>query len=685
MRQATKEVPRWKQKKAPAPGPVINLSGRQAKALARQWGGALAALPAAPGNVTQAPAARLAARSGAYRYRKHLVPFIWLVLVIGPALIAHQVHVRMLAAVAAAVAGAAVLVLLTRHLNDFARGCSAVLATLAALWLPVLTAFGWTVPWPGLLVLSWLPVAVPWLHRYRWRPGKPEDAPQHDTDVAVWTRLAAKNKWSGHLGARTELPGGGRQYPIILDGAETHIGQVMAEPRKIAAAWGKPITQAYAEPALTGVESRGRLTILPRNTLEAPREWDGSGIDPATGMLTIGRFPDGSPIRIQFFTRRNGVVHSLIAGTTGAGKSYLLSLILCGAAVSPVPVIPIVLDPQEGQSLPEWRRHVLYASGPDECMRYLRGIHAGMLGRSAFLSRLQWTDEDGDERDGCDFYDHEITGLPLILPILDEAPALLTHPKYGAEATYLVADNGKRGRKAGVAEVLAAGVPSLKELGGDQALRDMLAGGNVVGLRTANRVTQGMIGLAADPAHLPKFFASGEKTHGVCYVSGPDNCQAPGRLDIVRKPGKVAAAAVIPPLDTPFAEAMARFLPEAQGKLEDVAAAYQQVAGSPMPLSVVAGDDDVPEGRTASDAIVAVLADAGRDLDRGEIIKRCKRVAEEWGREKPFGVRAIQNALNALVTEGRLDKPRAGSYVLTRPNLTVLAGTAASVTTASQG
>ena len=103
-----------------------------------------------------------------------------------------------------------------------------------------------------------------WVRHYAWRPPDTpsrQDGPDTRSDEAIWERLAKRRKWSGALGPLEQIPGG-RKYPIHLDGAETHIGQVIAEPRALAAAWDKPQTEAYAEPDPSGVESRGYLTIL---------------------------------------------------------------------------------------------------------------------------------------------------------------------------------------------------------------------------------------------------------------------------------------------------------------------------------------------------------------------------------------------------------------------------------------
>ena len=148
--------------------------------------------------------------------------------------------------------------------------------------MPALAIGGFGAPAPALLALTWIICAGIWWKHYAIRPAEPQEEPAEDptADEARWERLAARNRWSGHLGKREDIHGG-RKYEILLDGAETHIGDVLGKPRAIAAAWDRAMTEAYAEPHGTGVESRGTLTLLSRGTLEQVREWDGSGISDA--------------------------------------------------------------------------------------------------------------------------------------------------------------------------------------------------------------------------------------------------------------------------------------------------------------------------------------------------------------------------------------------------------------------
>ena len=78
------------------------------------------------------------------------------------------------------------------------------------------------------------------------------------------------------------------------------------------------------------------------------------------------------------------------------------------------------------------------------------------------------------------FFDHQLTGWPLVAIIADEIHKLLSgqgkeEAKRAARAVAMVKDIGKLGRKTGTAMWLVTQVPSLEELS-SQTLRSMLTG-----------------------------------------------------------------------------------------------------------------------------------------------------------------------------------------------------------------
>ena len=167
-----------------------------------------------------------------------------------------------------------------------------------------------------------------------------------------------------------------------------------------------------------------------------------------------------------------------------------------------------------------------------------------------------------------------------------------------------------------------------------------------------------MLGLSVDPSSLPPYFPSGEPTQGLGYVVSVDGRQAPFRSDLV--PRRMRRQPVeVPALEPEFLEAMDRAM-----------------RGVPLPKGPAVQPepvDDSPEGRRCADAVWQVLADSGQPMERGEIIRWVSELATTgWGREKPFAIRSVTNALAALAEGdgGRvITKVRDGVYQVTDTQL----------------
>jgi hypothetical protein len=297
-------------------------------------------------------------------------------------------------------------------------------------------------------------------------------------------------------------------------------------------------------------------------------------------------------------------------------------------------------------------------------MLYLRAFEAGMMARSDYLADFAWTDEDGYERPGMDFYDPRLSGLPLIFMVFDEAHLVLADPRYGEEAKRIVGNLVKLNRKAGGHLMLVSHTLLLTQLG-DMTLRAMVIGGNAVALRTGESLSGGMIGLEADPKLLPRTFADGSETHGLGYIVGPDSRpDSPMRVRLVRNPRKVAVEAHVAEMDAVFGTAFRRVLDQAAPKPSRPAAA--------TPIAAVPPAEDESAGRSAADAALTVLTGAGCELTKGEIIVRCsKLVTETWQppRKAAFQARTLTDALNKLMALDQVDRTAHGSYVTRKPSL----------------
>jgi DNA segregation ATPase FtsK/SpoIIIE, S-DNA-T family len=663
------------------------MAGHQAELLARQ---ALAAqlagqLPGQfpgqqlviPGQLPAAPP-RLTVPRPAWRFRKHAQPFAWLALLLAGGAALHAAPSAWLWSVLAGlvVPGAMWLAAQRRHdderyvLSGWTRRFVMAQAAATGVWLPLLGIFG-VRAWAAWVLLAGLPFLGLWVRHYRWRPdtaGKAEEAPPApEQDRQTWAELAAEHKWRAELGPREDLPGGGRRYPVQCDGIKTTIDNVLGAPAKVSGAWHKPMTEAYAERDPSQITSKGFLTILGGSSLTAGRTWDGQGMDPATGTVCTGRFADGRDALEKWYEPRYGCYHTLVSGTSGSGKSSKLDLEVF-IALATGWFVPVILDPQEGQSLPFWRERCIYASGAGQVERRLHGLYEGFMDRSGYLGTLRWTDQTPAgpvDMPGMPFFDYAMTGLPMVLIILDEAHLVLKDgSKYQRQITAYVVEMARLIRKAGGKMVLATQLPGLKELGGEQALRDMLRGGTVWSGRTANSVASGMLGLTKDPSLIPRRFPDGRPTAGLGYLDGFDaRPDTPMRVDL---PGPQAYAGPppVPRLDDRFLEVMDRAMRESVSPTSGVAPVTASPA-SQAPASGLArlrlirsepaapAEPAEPEGQRCEDAVWMVLTEAGGPVERGEIISRAGGIAEQWGRDKCWSIRQIGQVLRDM-TDGKV-------------------------------
>jgi hypothetical protein len=472
-----------------------------------------------------------------FRFRRHVIPLAW------PLMMAAGL-VPGLGWKASLIFGAAVLlvtVVLTRHRSAWTRRQLQGGAAWAAHWMAVLSAagLGW---WAVIGLAGW---AVPygfWLHKHAWHPPDPDAPP--DSILERWESLAERKRWMARLGPAEQI-GTGVRYPITCNGAFTEIAEIVGANRSIAATFDKAVTECYAERDPSGIESRGRLTLLTRGTLEQVREWDGLGYD-ASGFARLGRFPDGMDFHGRAFQpgKGGGARHYLVAGADGTGKTGDMNLLLSKAAMTKW-IAPVILDPQMGQALPAWREFVPYACGVDECLAFLHGLHAGMFSRSDFLGTLVWTDRKGRQRRGLDHFDAQACGRPMVQVFVDEAPVLLAIKG----VPELILDMGKLGRKVGFGLVLAVQVPSVKEMQAGE-LRSILNGGTVICHRTGDKVSSGMLNLDAQPNLLPRYFPDKSSTVGLGYgASVEDRPDVVMRTDHVEDPYEVAETAAITALD----------------------------------------------------------------------------------------------------------------------------------------
>jgi hypothetical protein len=588
-----------------------------------------------------------ASRRLSWRYRTQLAPLMILAAmwVVGTA--AHSAThpvptVLFLGAVVSGLLWRAVRRRLDRPAERrYALACGAA----AFGWLLAAAAYGTGRPMPALLWLGGCALAMPWWWHHRIR-GVP----------ATGTRL--EEMWAERVAAAGRaLPGSslldvrgvrnGVAATIALPPGERSTEHAVTATPLITSAFEKPIGSVLIEQTPDGIASRARLLVLERNPLHAVQPWTGPSLDRTTGVAPVGVYADGGTALFRFWTPESGASHTVVAGTTGSGKSRFLDELLAEASHSGL-LLPWLIDPQHGQSLPRWIDHVDWAAlGTEQGLRALAAAQRIMHARSRHLARVEWTDERGRTMRGRPGFD-PTPEMPLLLIVLEEAHELLKL----ARAVTIVEAIGKMGRKTGIGVVLVTQLPSVAELGGSMTIRSMLTSGNVVVFRTADRVTSNMAfsgALPVDPSALPREFPGGQPSSGLGYLLGPSARTVPMRAYYVEDPYHWASTAPRLPLDELSVQAAGEDYPRRHEVEPDTDDAEDAPPPAPAPAP-----GPRPSG-TAADAVLAVLADAG-ETARAALITATG-----------YSPRAITDALAALTESGRIVKTGHGRYALAPP------------------
>ncbi|MFI7278560.1 hypothetical protein [Streptomyces sp. NPDC049879] len=242
-----------------------------------------------------------------------------------------------------------------------------------------------------------------------------------------------------------------------------------------------------SDPSTVLVETDGAggaiLTIYrrpPLATVPAARGED-LVMDPH-GYITVGRYHDGEPAQMRLYVPGSGAQRSVVFGTTGAGKSRALQLLL--AAEKRSGVVSWLADLKAGQSVPEARGNVDVRATTQE-------------GAVLLMQAAIWEAEDRMTRYTAMGRSTFVINRPdrLLSVRVDEANRMLAASgPYRGVGTYYLADAGRAGRSVGVGLGLAAQAAHVEELGGSDTLRAMLREGDVVLLRWSSGVMAGLVG-----------------------------------------------------------------------------------------------------------------------------------------------------------------------------------------------
>lgn len=502
----------------------------------------------------------------------------------------------------------------------------------------------WLAGGGGLLALPWW-----WHYRIRGVPTAPEPAVDTPTNSRILT-------WDQKVACQ----GGPLEHSRLLDTEEIRGGwagtiemlrgntdRAVMATKDIGAALRLKAGSIWIEPTAQGELHLARILVLEENPLQTRLDWTGPTLDPAKGTSVLGWYADMGEVRYRHYRPGSGPVHTLIAGSTDAGKSRTVDQLLAEERHSGV-IVSQIIDPQGGQSLPDWQGKVnAYARNITEARVLLARARDRMYARNAFLANVKWVDDLGRDRVGIGQFTpgDPRHGLKLLSITIDEAQTVLADPVCRALVEEMIAMS----RKCGIKFRLITQVPLLSSLGNSMAIRDAVAAGNVIVLRTANRLS-GQVAfngaLPVDPSSLPKEWPDGSTTSGIGFVFAPGADRAATmRVGYVEDVFGWASSG-------PSIELEAYEGPAPVGA-DDSDAAPAPTAGEPT------------QDRIGEDAVLGFLATRpSEQVTRGDLINQIQATSAE-----PPALRTLVKALTDLVESGHVERTGRGMYQITEQGL----------------
>jgi hypothetical protein len=560
-------------------------------------------------------------RRTSWRYRAPLAPWVVAGLVVAGLFAAGRTdHPTVVGFVVAVLVLVLAVALHDRLPGQHERLVAAVTLVATAAWTAAAAVVGVDGrPMRVLAVALFVAGAAPWWrgHQVHGHPGRRAVAGATGL-LLLWPRVTKKVMPDTHLLDIRPLIVAGRivgEEATIEAGDESDLTttKIIAKTEDITGRLKKPVGDVIIEGTEDGRADRARIMYLHANPLRKTHYWPGADLDLATGMSSIGPHADGSLAEYVWVQPGSGPWHDLIAGTTGAGKSSLIEMLLATSRASAGAIVDWIGDPQGGQSCPDWIDNVdRAATSPAHCVVLLERARDLMYARNALLAEMPWTDDQGRRRKGFSHFPWMLVGMPLLVVTLFEAHAALADPRGRSAAE----DIGKMSRKCGIKLRLETQVPLLDQLGGSQTLRDMVAGGNVTVFRTANPLS-GQVAfngtLPVQPNRIPRAWPGSEpieqrQTGGLGYSIGAASRAGWFRAWRLQDSLGAATTGRTWHLDEKSQES-AGVWPPVRGDLAVPDVFALAAAKGPVATATVPDEGEPEQGRKAADIILDALSE----------------------------------------------------------------------------
>jgi S-DNA-T family DNA segregation ATPase FtsK/SpoIIIE len=238
--------------------------------------------------------------------------------------------------------------------------------------------------------------------------------------------------------------------------ANLTVDQVLKRRSEFLTTHGLNVISVRAEPGIVSIaiaRSQRRVLHLP----DVWKEWQPNCAHGNHALLIALREEDSSPL---FLSPKSNAPHTLIAGSTGSGKSVLMQNIILGIACTNTAVQAriVLIDPKLGvdysafEDLPHLQGGII--DEQDAAIEALNGLITEMNRRYGVLKSNK-TSNIFDFNAKADATER----LPFIWVIHDEFAEWMMTPDYASAVSDIVARLGVKARAAGISLIFAAQRP----------------------------------------------------------------------------------------------------------------------------------------------------------------------------------------------------------------------------------
>jgi S-DNA-T family DNA segregation ATPase FtsK/SpoIIIE len=324
------------------------------------------------------------------------------------------------------------------------RAYAATVMAVAGGWLSAAIAIGPTAkPLPAIAAIATLVLGIPW-----WAHRRRRARVRAERSIQTWPSVADNIGLPGSKIASVVVDAWGWTARVILRKGTT-AGLAIEKLSAIESGLGLRPGSARAIPDAHRAD-RFVLRVIETDPHAQPIGWPAPSATSITQQVELGLFEDGRPVRVVIL-RRN----VLVGGTTGAGKSGIINVILAALAACGDVVIWGV-DLKGGMELQPWTRCLgRLATTPAQAIALFQDAIAELDQRAATMAaagRRLWE----PARD-----------MPALVIVVDE------YAELPAEAQEYADSLARRGRAVAV-NVLAATQRPTQEAMGNNAVRSQM-------------------------------------------------------------------------------------------------------------------------------------------------------------------------------------------------------------------